>query len=103
MRSADILVTKPSELAFYPVPKLMIKRVGGHEAWGAVRAAEVGDGTIECETVESTLNMLNLMLEDDEILTELSKNIIKANKVGTYNGAYKVVELAINNRVKRIR
>jgi hypothetical protein len=100
MRSADILVTKPSELAFYPVPKLMIKRVGGHEAWGAVRAAEVGDGTIECESVESTLNMLDLMLEDDEILTELSKNIIKANKVGIYNGAYKVVELALNNRVK---
>ncbi|MDO9592485.1 MAG: hypothetical protein Q7I98_04735, partial [Erysipelotrichaceae bacterium] len=42
MRSADVLVTKPSELAFYPVPKLMIKRVGGHEAWGAIRAAEVG-------------------------------------------------------------
>jgi hypothetical protein len=55
MRSADVLVTKPSELAFYPVPKLMIKRVGGHEAWGAIRAAEVGDGTIECETVETTL------------------------------------------------
>ncbi|MBV1709836.1 MAG: hypothetical protein KMY54_08240, partial [Erysipelothrix sp.] len=26
MRSADVLVTKPSELAFYPVPKLMIRR-----------------------------------------------------------------------------
>lgn len=31
MRSCDVLVTKPSELAFYPVPKLFIKRVGGHE------------------------------------------------------------------------
>lgn len=34
MRSCDVLVTKPSELAFYPVPKLFIKRVGGHEQWG---------------------------------------------------------------------
>jgi len=41
MRSADLLITKPSELAFYPIPKLMIKRVGGHEAWGAVRTAEI--------------------------------------------------------------
>lgn len=34
MRSCDVLITKPSELAFYPVPKLFIKRVGGHEQWG---------------------------------------------------------------------
>ncbi|MCR4871551.1 MAG: hypothetical protein K5859_09690, partial [Atopobiaceae bacterium] len=38
MRCTDMLVTKPSELSFYPVPKLMIHRVGGHEAWGAIRA-----------------------------------------------------------------
>ncbi|MBU3110129.1 DUF6937 domain-containing protein [Clostridium lacusfryxellense] len=94
MRSCDILITKPSELAFYPVPKLLIKRVGGHEAWGAVRAAEVGDGTIECETVGRTLQMLDLMLNSDEILTMLCDNIIKANKIGIYNGAYKAVELA---------
>jgi hypothetical protein len=94
MRSADVLVTKPSELAFYPVPKLMIKRVGGHEAWGAVRAAEVGDGTIECSTVGSTLQMLDLMLTGKEILTGLCNSILKANEIGVYNGAYKVVELA---------
>jgi hypothetical protein len=34
MRSADLLITKPSELSFYPVPKLFIQRVGRHEAWG---------------------------------------------------------------------
>lgn len=94
MRSCDILITKPSELAFYPVPKLLIKRVGGHEAFGAIRAAEVGDGTIECETVGRTLQMLDLMLNSDEILTMLCNNIIKANKIGLYNGAYKAVELA---------
>ena len=94
MRSCDILITKPSELAFYPVPKLLIKRVGGHEAWGAIRAAEVGDGTIECETANRTLQMIDLMLKSDEILTMLCNNIIKANKIGIYNGAYKVVELA---------
>ena len=27
MRSTDVLVTKPSELAFYPIPKLFIKRI----------------------------------------------------------------------------
>ena len=28
---ADVLCAKPSELAFYPVPKLNIRRVGDHE------------------------------------------------------------------------
>lgn len=35
---ADILCCKPSELAFYPLPKLMIRRVGDHEAHSATRA-----------------------------------------------------------------
>lgn len=98
MRSSDLVITKPSELAFYPVPKLLIKRVGGHEAWGAVRAAEVGDGTIECQTVASTLQMLHLMLASDEILTKLCGSIIKANQIGVYNGAYKAVRLAVEGK-----
>jgi len=96
MRASDILITKPSELAFYPVPKLLIKRVGGHEAWGAIRAAEVGDGTIECDTISGTLQMVDLMINSDEILTMFCNNIIKANKIGIYNGAYKAVKLAVN-------
>ena len=95
MRSADILVTKPSELAFYPIPKLMIKRVGGHEAWGAIRAAEIGDGTLECETVGSTLQMLDLMLDTSDVLKSMCEYILKAHEVGVYNGAYKVIELAL--------
>ncbi|MFA9396734.1 MAG: hypothetical protein ACERKV_00515 [Clostridiaceae bacterium] len=98
MRSSDILITKPSELSFYPVPKLLIKRVGGHEAWGAVRAAEVGDGTVECETTERSLQMLDLMLSSDKILTMMVNKIIDANKIGIYNGAYKAVELAVKGR-----
>jgi hypothetical protein len=95
MRSSDILITKPSEIAFYPVPKLLIKRVGGHEAWGAIRSAEIGDGTIECESVDGILQMLDLMLNSDEILTMFCNNIIKANKIGVYNGAYRAVKLAV--------
>jgi hypothetical protein len=96
MRSCDFMITKPSELAFYPVPKLMLKRLGGHEAWGAIRTAELGDGTIECETVERTLQMLDLMLEELEILESMNGHILKANQAGVYNGAYEVVKLAQN-------
>lgn len=98
MRSTDVLVTKPSELAFYPIPKLFIKRVGGHEMWGAIHAAEIGDGTIECESIDYTLQMLDLFLTDHQLLNSMCNNIVMNKAVGIYDGAYKVVELAMQNK-----
>ena len=98
MRACDVLITKPSELSFYPVPKLMIKRVGGHEAWGAVRAAEIGDGTFECTNIREIIGMLKAFRTDDEILRFMCSNIERAKKNGIYNGAYKVVELAMSGK-----
>ncbi len=100
MRSCDVLVTKPSELAFYPVPKLFIKRVGKHEMWGAIHSAEVGDGTLECRDIPHTIQMLNLFLEDEEFLNDMCKNIITNKGTGLYDGAYKVVELAMGLKNK---
>jgi hypothetical protein len=94
MRACDLLVTKPSELAFYPVPKLMIKRVGGHEAWGAVRAAEIGDGTIECDTLPRIQTMMRLVLSEPELLRSMNEAILKAQSIGIYDGAYRVIDLA---------
>ena len=94
MRACDFLVTKPSELAFYPVPKLMIKRVGGHEAWGAIRAAEVGDGTYELETLPEIQAWIDLVQEEPEIIALMCDNIESADCVGTYDGAYRAVQLA---------
>jgi len=95
IRCCDLLITKPSELAFYPVPKMLIQRVGGHEAWGAVRSAELGDGTIECDTIDYALSVLEMMIKDKSILKMFCENIIKQKKIGTYNGAYNVVNLAM--------
>lgn len=98
MRSCDLCITKPSELAFYPVPKLLIKRVGGHETYGAIRSSEIGDGTIECESTDKVLQMIDLILSSDEILKMFAENILKAKKIGIYDGAYKVIDLAVKNR-----
>lgn len=95
MRASDILITKPSELAFYPIPKLMIKRVGGHEAWGAIHAAEIGDGTIECQKTDYALQMLDLMINDKDILTLMNNNILKNKTIGIYDGAKNAIELAV--------
>lgn len=98
MRSADVLVTKPSELAFYPVPKLFIKRVGGHERWGAIHSAEIGDGTLECSDVAHTIQMISLFMNEKETLDDMCENIIKNKAAGIYDGAYKVIEQAFKNK-----
>ncbi len=98
MRCSDVLVTKPSEFSFYPVPKLMIHRVGGHEAWGAIRAAEVGDGTYEIDDTDEVLAMIDSFQLDRELLCTMCDRIEDANKIGIYDGAYKVIELAVRGR-----
>jgi hypothetical protein len=94
MRACDVLMTKPSELAFYPVPKLMIQHVGGHEKWGAVRAADIGDGTPECFELSYAEQMIQQFIEHPELVEHMCSAIISAKKAGIYNGAYHAVELA---------
>lgn len=95
IRSCDVLCTKPSELAFYPVPKLFLKRIGGHEKWGAIHSAEIGDGTLECEDIPHTLQMLTLFIKEDSLLREMC-DCIKINKsIGLYDGAYNAVKIAM--------
>lgn len=96
MRSTDVLVTKPSELAFYPIPKLFIKRVGGHEMWGAIHSAEIGDGTIEYRDIPHVLQMVDLFLNDGDLLKGMCECIVQNKTIGIYDGAYKVVEAAMN-------
>ncbi|MBQ9270291.1 MAG: hypothetical protein IJ206_12415 [Oscillospiraceae bacterium] len=95
MRSCDVLVTKPSELSFYPVPKLFIKRIGGHEQWGAVHSAEIGDGTLECRDIPHTLQMIDLFLNEDTLLHDMCENIVRNKAHGIYDGAYHVVRIAM--------
>ena len=98
MRSADVLVTKPSELAFYPVPKLFIKRVGKHEMWGAIHSCEIGDGTLESRDIPHIVQMIDMFINDDNFLIDMCENIKKNNELEVYSGAYKVIELAMNMR-----
>ena len=95
MRSTDVLITKPSELVFYPIPKLFIKRIGGHEQWGAIHSAEIGDGTLECRDIPHTLQMLDLFLNEKTLFANMCENIIQNKAAGIYNGGYEVVKLAM--------
>jgi hypothetical protein len=96
MRASDVLLTKPSELAYYPIPKLFLERVGGHEAWGAIRSSELGDGTQECGSLPLTLQALRLLIDEDDLLSMLCDGIIKLDAMGVYHGAHRAVELALD-------
>ena len=100
MRSSDVLVTKPSEFSFYPVPKLFIKRIGGHERWGAIHSAEMGDGSLECRDVLHAAQMIDLFMDDEVIFPQMCETIIQNKEAGLYDGAYNVIKLAMSMKEK---
>ena len=96
MRHCDVMITKPSELSFYPIPKLFIQRVGRHEAWGAIRGSEIGDGTKEVTTPDILHRVLKTIIEDDDILKMNIEHIKLNDKAKIYDGALEVVRIATN-------
>jgi hypothetical protein len=100
MRVVDVMITKPSELAFYPIPKIFNERVGGHELWGAIRSAELGDGTVETRSIPQTLQAVDMLVHHEDLLRMYCRCIVKNKSIGVYDGAYRCVELATGKRFK---
>ena len=98
MRHCDLMVTKPSELTFYPIPKIFMRHIGGHEVYGARYGAEIGDATMECPDKNSMHQMLYKMMEDKEILLHMIRRIDTLKDQGYYDGAYECVRLAVKGR-----
>ena len=98
MPVSDILVTKPSELAYYPIPKVFMKHIGGHEVYGAINGREKGDSTFECPTAQSINEMFDRLLSDPEILAHMCDRIDELKAQGYYDGAYECVRLATGQR-----
>lgn len=96
-------MTKPSELAFYPVPKLFIKRVGGHEQWGAIHSAEIGDGTLECRDIPHTLQMIDLFLQEKGMLYSMCDCIEQNKKQGVYDWRIQSRRTCICNEREKIK
>jgi len=93
IRCSDVLICKPSELAFYPIPKLHIRRVGDHEEASAVRAVEIGDGTLEArEPIEAIRVVHSLQLP--ALREHMNDCIVRNAKSGLYDGCKVAVELA---------
>lgn len=95
MPVCDLLVTKPSELAYYPIPKLFMKHIGGHEVYGAINGQEYGDSLPECPTKKEITTMLDRVINDKELIPHLCDRIDELKKQGHYDGAYECVRLAV--------
>ncbi len=98
MRVSDLLVTKPSELVYYPIPKVFMRHIGGHEVYGAVNGQELGDSTFECPTIKGINEMFDRLLMDKEILVHMINEIERLKEQGYYNGAYECVKLAVGKK-----
>ena len=94
MPVCDLLVTKPSELAYYPIPKLFMKHIGGHEVYGGINGREYGDSLPECPTKKEINAMLDRVIQDKELIPHICDRIDQLKKEGRYNGAYECVKLA---------
>ncbi len=98
MPISDLLVTKPSELVFYPIPKLFMRHIGGHEAYGAIHGSELGDATFECPTEKSLCNMLDTLINDKTHIKHMCNVIDKLKDSGYYDGGYECVKLAVGEK-----
>lgn len=94
-RVTDVLCAKPSELAFYPIPKLNIRRVGDHEAYSALRSSELGDGTLEARELDDAMAYVDLFVRGPELLTQINQSIMVNGAAGLYDGCKVAVECAL--------
>lgn len=98
MPVCDVLVTKPSELAYYPIPKIFMKHIGGHEVYGAINGREYGDSMNEYPTEKSVNAALDRIMTDRELLPHMCDRIDVLKEQGYYDGAYECVRLAAKGR-----
>ena len=100
MPECDLLITKPSELAYYPIPKVFMRHIGGHEVYGAINSSELGDGLFETPDKKQINKAIDRLYNDQELYCHLVEQINKLQKEGAYDGAYECVKLAVRGLSK---
>ncbi len=100
MRISDLLITKPSELVFYPIPKLFMRHIGGHEVYGGRFGHEMGDAFKECEDIKSLTKSLKNIINDKDLLRFMIHRIDELKEQGHYDGGYKICEILKANQNK---
>ncbi|MCB1302957.1 MAG: hypothetical protein KDK37_01710 [Leptospiraceae bacterium] len=94
----DILTTKPSELAFYPIPKLLVRRMGDHEGYSADYASQLKEATPERRSAEAAFEDLRRWATDSSELLKMNESIEANYRRGLYHGSATAVERALESR-----
>ncbi|CAK0883211.1 unnamed protein product, partial [Prorocentrum cordatum] len=77
-------------------PQLMIRRVGDHEAYSALRASELGDGTLEARELEDAMAYVKVYEQPGRpLLVQQNDSIVKNHSIGLYDGCKNAVEAAL--------
>lgn len=74
-------------------------QVGDHEAYSALRASELGDGTLEVREVPLALRYVELFLSTN-LLEVMNNSIVDNNKIGLYDGCKNAVRIALERAKK---
>ena len=98
MPACDVLITKPSELSFYPIPKIFMKHIGGHEVYGGINSQEIGDGSPECPTAKLMNEMIDTFINDKDLYCHILNRINELKATGYYDGGYECVKLAVKKQ-----
>ena len=77
----------------------MIRRVGDHEAYSALRASELGDGTLEVREVPLAVRYVEVFLTTN-LLAVMNKSIEDNNKIGLYDGCKNAMRIALERAEK---
>jgi hypothetical protein len=72
----------------------MIGRVSVIEQFSALRASELGDGTLEAREIEDCLEDVELFMKK-ELLTRMNEAIVKNNQIGIYDRCKNAIRIAL--------
>lgn len=53
---------------------------------------------MECQDIPHTLQMIELFMQDQAFFNDMCDNIVRNKEQGIYDGAYKVIELAMKQK-----
>ena len=94
VRCADVLVSRPSQISYFPVPKVLLRRLADHESENSEYLVNLDETDPECNRPESAVITIERLIDDSSILIRRNEAIIKRASTGLYNGAKRALEIA---------
>lgn len=93
IRCVDLLVTRPSQVAFFPIPKVLLRRLADHESDSSSYFVALDESDTECSRPEKAASLILSMLPEGGPLIRRNEGILRRSESGLYLGARRVAEM----------